>query len=492
MLLVAIVSTPLLAGIVAGLLPWRPLIGWLATVANGAVLALGVLLAAQTANRDPLGALNGILRADSLSSFMVIVIGAIAVLASGQSVRYLSDELGHAHSSRRHASLYTVLVQCFVACMLAAVLAANLGVMWVAVEATTITTTFLVAHRRNARAFEASWKYVIICSVGIALAFMGTVLVYFAGLHPTGTTTVALHGSSALRWTSLMAISTHLDPGVMRLAMALLVLGYGTKVGLAPMHSWLPDAHSQAPAPVSALMSGVLLTVAFYALLRFKAIADGALGVGFCRALLVIVGLGSLVVASSLLISQRDYKRLLAYSSLEHMGLIALGAAAGSALAIAAVLLHILGHGLAKAVLFLASGEMLIVEGSSEIEKVPALLSRRPVLGAIFGFGLIALMGLPPFSLFVSELNMVRAEVAVGLGWAAAISLVLMAVIFAVITTHGRRLLLGESSGSVVAASTSRLVSVPLISGLVACAVFGLLAWPLQPLLHDAAHSLLP
>jgi hydrogenase-4 component F len=273
--------------------------------------------------------------------------------------------------------------------------------------------------------------------------------------------------------------------------MALLVLGYGTKVGLAPMHSWLPDAHSQAPAPVSALMSGVLLTVAFYALLRFKAIADGALGIGYSRTLLVIVGLGSLVVAASLLITQKDYKRMLAYHSIEHMGLIALGAAAGSSLAIAAVLLHILGHGLAKAVLFLASGEILIVEGTSEIEKVPALLARRPVLGGIFGFGLVALLGLPPFSLFVSELNMIRAEVAVGLGWVAGISLVCMAVIFAVVMAHGRHLLLGESDSG-LSMPTSRLVSVPLISGLVACAFFGVIAWPLQPLLHAAARVVVP
>jgi hydrogenase-4 component F len=364
--------------------------------------------------------------------------------------------------------------------------------MWVAVEATTIATTFLVGHRRSDRALEASWKYVVICSVGIALAFLGTVIVYFAALHPRGhvigNVGAPSHGAGVLDWTSLLAVSSHLDPAVMRLAMALLVLGYGTKVGLAPMHSWLPDAHSQAPAPVSALMSGVLLTVAFYALLRFKAIADGTLGVGYSRSLFVIVGLGSLVVAASLLITQRDYKRMLAYHSIEHMGLIALGAAAGSTLAIAAVLLHILGHGLAKAVLFLASGEILIVEGSSEIEKVPALLARRPVLGGIFGFGLVALLGLPPFSLFVSELNMIRAEVAVGLGWVAAISLVCMAVIFAAVMTHGRHLLLGEAPSSSRVTPTPRMVSVPLVAGLVACAVFGVAAWPLQSLLHAAAQ----
>ena len=235
-------------------------------------------------------------------------------------------------------------------------------------------------------------------------------------------------------------------------------------------------------------MSGVLLTVAFYALLRFKAIADGALGPGYPRALLVVAGLASLGVAASLLLTQKDYKRMLAYHSIEHMGLIALGAAAGSSLAIAAVLLHILGHGLAKGVLFLASGEILLAEGTSEIEKIPALLSRRPVLGGIFGFGLVALLGLPPFSLFVSELNMVRAEFTAGLGWAAAIALVCMAVIFAAVMAHGRHLLLGEAAPRGQREAAPRIVAVPLITGLLACAFLGVSAWPLEPLLHAAAR----
>ena len=237
----------------------------------------------------------------------------------------------------------------------------------------------------------------------------------------------------------------HFDPAVMRLALALLVLGYGTKVGLAPMHTWLPDAHSQAPAPVSALMSGVLLTVAFYAILRFKAVADVALGPAFARTLLVIVGLLSLALAASLLIAQRDYKRMLAYSSIEHMGLIALGAAAGIRLAIAAVLLHILGHGLAKSVLFLTSGEILTAEGTSRIDGVRSLVARRPALGGLFGVGLVALLGLPPFSLFTSELVMVRAEFEVGLGWAAVLAMVAMVVVFIAVVGHARHMLLGPA-----------------------------------------------
>ena len=481
MLALVLLLVPAVTGCVAATVPWRHWVGWLCTASLGFVLVTGIVLAALVVHRPALSAFSGVLRVDALSAFMVIVIGAIGLLAVCQSVRYLDHEISSGRSSARHATLYAVLVQGFITAMLLAVVAGNVGVMWVAVEATTIITTFLVGHRRTRGALEASWKYVIICSVGIALAFLGTVLVYLAALHVG-------HGAHvSLQWTSLMSVSHHLDPGVMRLALALLVLGYGTKVGLAPMHSWLPDAHSQAPAPVSALMSGVLLTVAFYVLLRFKAIADGAVGVGFSRMLFVTAGLLSLVVAASLLLSQRDYKRMLAYHSVEHMGLISLGAAAGTPLAIAAVLLHVLGHGLAKAVLFLASGEILLVEGTTEIDQVKALLARRPALGGVFAFGLVALLGLPPFSLFISELNMLRAEVHVGLGWVAAVSLVLMAVIFGSVISHGRHMLFGARPDGEPVHKSPSIVTIPLIGALVGCGAIGVLAWPLDSLLRAAA-----
>jgi hydrogenase-4 component F len=482
MLVLVVLGVPILAGVVSGVLPWNRGIGWIGFAASCTVLVCGIGLSTQVLDEHPVMVFGGTLRVDALSAFMVIVIGVVGALACWQSVRYLEIEIGSDRCSRRHASLYGVLVQLFLAAMLLAVVAGNLGVLWIAIEATTVATTFLVGHRHSRRALEASWKYIVIYSVGIAMAFLGTVLLYLTGLH------AGLHGPTSLNWTALMAVSHHLDPGVMRLAMALVVLGYGTKVGLFPMHSWLPDAHSQAPTPVSALMSGVLLTVAFYAVLRFKAVADGALGAGFTRGLLVTVGLLSLVVAASLLVAQRDYKRMLAYSSMEHMGLIALGAAAGSSLAIAAVLLHMLGHGLAKGVLFLASGEILLAEGTSEIARVKSLLVRRPALGGIFGFGLLALMGLPPFSLFVSELNMVRAEVQVGLAWVAAIALACITVIFAAVLSHGRHLLLGPASGEDAVHKTPAVVAVPLISGLVGCAFLGMVAWPLASLLHAAAQ----
>jgi hydrogenase-4 component F len=480
MLLVALLA-PLAAAAIAAGVGWRPWVGWAGTLAAAVVTADGAGLAVQVVDRGPVTGLGGLLRADALSAFMLIVIGLVSFLATWFGIGYLQAELADGHTTPAGARLYAVLVELFIAAMVLAVLADNLGVMWVAVEATTIATAFLVGHRRTRASLEASWKYVVIGSVGVALAFLGTVLVYFASRHAPGLT------AATLDWTTLVAGAGHLNPGVMRLAAGLLVLGYGTKVGLAPMHTWLPDAHSQAPAPVSALMSGVLLSVAFYALLRYKVIVDGALGPGFMRGLLVAAGLLSLAVAASLLVAQRDYKRMLAYSSIEHMGLIALGAAAGNPLAMAAVLLHILGHGLAKSVLFLGSGEILRTEGTTEIAGVRGLLASRPLLGGSFGLGLLALLGLPPFSLFASEVGIARAGLQAGLGWAVAVALVLLLVIFAAIFSHGQRMLLGEPANHAEAHAASWLAATPIVGGLLLAAGLGVSVWPIERLLHAAA-----
>jgi len=480
-MLATVVLLPAAVAALSALFGWRRWVAWAGVATGVGVLGGGIAVAVRVLGDGAITE-GGILRADALSAWMVIVIGAITLLANLFAVGYLGAELDQGHTDPSAARTYGALVHAFEAAMLLAVLAANVGVMWVAVEGTTLATAFLVGHRRSRGSLEASWKYVVIGSVGIALAFLGTILVSYAAQQAGG------GAEQSLDWATLVSVAPRLDPGVMRIAVALLVLGYGTKVGLAPMHTWLPDAHSQAPAPVSALMSGVLLSVAFYALLRFKVIADAALGPGFMRGLLVAVSLLSLLVSASLLLAQRDYKRMLAYSSIEHMGLISLGAAAGSPLAITGVLLHIFGHGLAKSVLFLASGEMLLTEGSTRIDRVRALLARRPVLGGSFGLGLLALLGFPPFSLFVSELTMIRAEIAAGLVWAVAVQVVLMLVIFIALLDHGRHMLLGAADpGDQAPIRTRPIAAVPLVAGLVACAALGVTVWPAEQLLQRAA-----
>jgi hydrogenase-4 component F len=484
-----VIATPLAAPVVAGVVAraWHGstrVAGWVTVAAAVAILASGVCAAALTVDGDPITAAS-VLRVDALSAVMLIVIGSVGVIATWASIAFVESEVASGDVTVNDLNRYATLVPAFLAAMVLAVLADNLGVLWAAVEATTIVTAFLVGHRRSRASVEATWKYVVICSVGIALAYLGTILVYYAARQ------TSIPSSGALDWSQLAAHADELDPGVMRIAFALLVLGFGAKAGMIPLHSWLPDAHGQAPAPVSALMSGVLLPVAVYALIRYRVIAVQTLSPAFVRTLLLTVALVSLALAASLIIAQRDYKRLLAYSSIEHMALVVIGLAIGTPLAIAAGLLHILGHGLGKAVLFCGAGQVLVSERTTRIAEVTGLLGRRPVLAAAFGAGFLALLGLPPFSLFVSELGLARAAADAGLEWVIAVALTLLVVIFVAIAVQLAPMILGsgppttEPKGSGVSVAVGS--PAPLLVGLSALVVLGVVAWPLDQLLHSAS-----
>ncbi|GAA0532485.1 hydrogenase [Saccharopolyspora subtropica] len=485
-LMLAAVAVPVLGALAQLGAGWRRATCWTSVASAVLVLTAAAALAVEVHRIGPLTALGGMVRIDALSAFMLIVIGAVGSLSTAAMPGYLRGEITAGRATPRSATRHSVLVQLFLAAMVAAVLAANLGVLWVAIEATTIITAFLVGHRRTRAAVEAAWKYVVICSAGIAVALLGTFLLNYAAAHAPG--------AAGLELADLAAHAAEFDPGVTRIAVVLLIIGFGAKAGLAPLHAWLPDAHSQAPAPVSALMSGVLLSVAFYAILRIKVIADAALGTGFTRALLVGMALASLLVAASLLLAQRDYKRMLAYSSIEHLALVALGAAIGTPLALAAALLHILGHGLAKGVAFLGAGRVLQLTGTSRIDEVRGLATRSPLLAGCLGLGVLALIGLPPFSLFASELGIARAGFTTSLGWAIAAALLLVLVIAAALIGHTSRMLLGtppEGPGAATAVSRVPVsIGIALVGGLVACAALGVTAAPLTPLLTDAAQLL--
>ncbi len=473
---------PLGAAAAIALLGWRRPTASAMALAGAVILACGIALAARLDDRPHL-AVGHLLRADHLTATMLIVIGAVGTLSCLASVGYIDGELAHGHTTLRGARHYGLLLGIFLSAMSLAVVANNLGVVWVAIEATTVATAFLVGHRGTRTALEATWKYVIICSVGIAFAFLGTVLLYFAGQHAGG-------GSSALNLDVLLSHATQLDSSVTHLAAGLLLIGYGTKVGLVPFHTWLADAHSQAPAPVSALMSGVLLAVAFSALLRVKSVIDVALGTGFLRAGLLVTGLLTLLVAAALLVGQRDYKRMLAYSSMENMGLIAVAAAGGTELAIAALLLHVVAHGLGKTVLFLSAGQLQAAHDSTSIADVTGLLGRSRVVGMAFAVGTLVLLGLPPFAMFASELSIARGLTANHLAWALGVALLFVLISFAAIAANTARMLLGRADAAAPAILTPVSVTVALTLGVVACVAIGVTAGPLTSLLHHAAAAL--
>jgi hydrogenase-4 component F len=481
LLLIAPIGLPLVAatGFAAG--GWRRLTARAAIVLAAAMLTSAGYLAIVVNHTGPVSIAGGLVRADALTGWMLLIVGAVSLLAMWASPTYLAA----GHASRSRSRWYGLLLNLFVAAMAAAVLSGNLGVLWVAIEATTVVTAFLVGHHGTRTALEAAWKYVLICSAAIAIAFLGLILLYYAARH------AGLDSATALNWTTLVDHADQLDPAVTRIAMGLLVLGFGAKAGLIPLHAWLPDAHSQAPAPVSALMSGVLLSVAFYAVLRFKAIGDAALGTAFLRTLLLVLALATLALAATLLIGQRDYKRMLAYSSMEHMGLIALGAAVGTRLAIAAILLHMAGHGLAKAVAFLSSGHILHRYRSSTISDVRGLVATAPLLGVTFGLAIAALLGFPPAAIFASELGIARAGADAGLGWAIAAGFLLALLAFAAITAAAGRMLLGQPETATTSAEATTTIhpaaAAPLLVGLLAVAALGISTGPLTTLLHNAA-----
>ncbi len=444
--------------------------------ASSIVLASGIFLIAGTTNQA-VSAAGGVLRADALSAYMLAVIGAVGLVSTWGGLGAVPT------GGNNHVGAYDSLLCVFLAAMSLAVLADNIGLMWASVEATTIATAFLVGHHRTRKSLEAAWKYVILGSVGVAIALLGIVLIYAASQGA---------GEPTLSWLSLSHTTLPLDPALIRAGGALAVLGFATKAGLAPMHSWLPDAHSQAPAPVSGLMSGVLLSVALYAILRIQAITNPVIGPDFLRMLLGIGALLSLAVAAALLIRQRDYKRMLAYSSIEHMGVMALGAAIGTA-AVPAVLLYILGHGLIKATLFVLSGRILAVEGTPVIAEVRGLLLRRPGLAIPWIIAMVALLGLPPFSIFFSEVSIILAGWAAGMGLAVGIALLLLLVIFAALARLTVAMVFGTPSGIADSPAPDRSTHgplLPVILALATAAVIVFLAGPVGAVLSRAAAAL--
>jgi hydrogenase-4 component F len=482
-LLLVPILAPLLAATLAVILGWRRLSASVTVLAALSVLISGAVLGLRVQSGQRLG-VGSLLRADALSVTMLIVIGTVGTMATWASIGYIDAELSGGHTDRRGANLYGVLVPTFLAAMSLAVLANNVGVMWVAIEATTVATAFLVGHHRTRAALEATWKYVVICSVGIALAFLGTVLLYFASLH------AGASSGNALNIDVLLAHANRLDPAVTRLAAGLLLLGYGAKAGLVPFHTWLADAHSQSPAPVSALMSGVLLSVAFSALLRIKSVVDLSLGTGFLRTGLLIVGLATLLTAASLLVVQTDFKRMLAYSSMENMGLVAVAAAAGTELAIAALLLQVLAHGIAKTLVFLTSGQLQAAHDSTEISAVTGVLARSPLIGTAFAVGLAVLLGLPPFAMFASELSISRALSGAHLQWALGGALLLVVIAFAALVRNGARMLLGPPEASSPAIAVPGSVGAALVCGVILSVALGLALGPLGQLFQTAATQL--
>ena len=401
------------------------------------LLAIGNLVRA--IHRAAGGVLAGrYLRADSLTSFFLINIAIVFALVLIYSVGYLRHIPEGRFSSPRwfYGLLFLSLFT-----MIAVYLSGNLGLMWIFVEATTLASALLVGFYNTEGAVEAGWKYLIVCTVGIAFALFGTITLYLAAVRS------GVSPESALDWATLMA-TAHKFYGagdLVKIAFVFVTVGYGTKIGFVPMHSWLPDAHAEAPSPISAMLSAVLLNCALYALLRFDAITSRAIGSGFPHTLLLVFGSLSVVVAAFLMVVQRDLKRLLAYSSIEHMGIVALGVGLGGTLGLFGALLHAFNHSIAKSMLFFTAGNVRENFSTLRMEKIRGMARSLPWTSGALVVGSLAIVGLPPFGLFISEFFILTAAFSVGRYQVAALLLISLSVVFGALLYHFQAMLMGES-----------------------------------------------
>ena len=343
---------------------------------------------------------------DDLNTVFLIVGALVGFSTSVFSAGYIAHELQSRRLRRRDLRFYHAMYQLLMFAMNLALVANNIGLMWVAIELATLTTVMMVGLYRTSAALEAAWKYFILGSVGIALALFGTILVYLAAEERLG------EGMTAMAWDHLLHRSATFDPALLNLAFVFLLLGYGTKVGLAPVHAWLPDAHAEGPTPISAVLSGLLLNVALFALLRFKLIMAGNPQVLSPGPMMVTMGLLSLVFAGFMIYRRRDIKRMFAYSSIEHMGITTLAFGLGGPLASFAGLLHMTMHSLTKSAIFFGVGYVSQLEGTQRIADIRGLTQSQPLLGWLLVIGVAAIAGLPPFGMFTSEFLLVTSTCA--------------------------------------------------------------------------------
>jgi hydrogenase-4 component F len=396
----AVLLIPLVAAFVLVLLP-----GYRVTSALNVLASLLTLLAAVSLLfvRPEIGHL---LFVDDLNVVFIVLNALVGFTTSLFSASYIGHELETGRLTPTHLRFYHAMYQAMMFGMNLALLANNIGLLWVAVELATLTTVMMVGLYRTPAALEAAWKYFILGSVGIALALFGTILVYVASQPVIG------EGLDAMTWTILIERAAQFDPSLLNVAFVFLLLGYGTKVGLAPVHAWLPDAHAEGPTPISAVLSGLLLNVALYAVLRFKMLMtanEAALAPG---PLMVTMGLSSLIFASFMLYRRRDIKRLFAYSSIEHMGIITFAFGMGGPLANFAGLLHMTMHSLTKSAIFFAVGNIAQAKGTQKIADIRGLTESHPVLGWGLVVGVVAIAGLPPLGIFMSEFLVVTSTFA--------------------------------------------------------------------------------
>jgi hydrogenase-4 component F len=436
-----VLGIPLAGGVLLALVGhkrWAPEVN--ATMSFATFCAAGVLTARIIAG-GPMLAMEEQFFVDPFNVFLVALTAFVAFTTALFSRPYMRIELHHGRVNAARLRLYHSMYQLFSFTMLLTLLANNVGILWVAMEGATLSTVLLVSLYRTPASLEAAWKYFILCSVGIAQALFGTILLYFAAEKVLGP------GGTSLLWTHLYEVRHELEPTVLSLAFVFLLVGFGTKVGLVPLHNWLPDAHAEGPTPISAVLSGLLLNVALYAVVRSKVLVDGALERNFSGGLMMGFGLLSVVVAAFFLSRQKDIKRMFAYSSIEHMGIMTFAFGMGGAVAAFAGLLHMTVHSLTKSAIFFTVGHASQKTGTQNMDHIRGLIQINPAIGWGLVLGSLAILGMPPFGVFTSEF-MVLTTAMREHPWATPFLLVALGVAFAAIFSRVQPMVFGATTAA--------------------------------------------
>jgi hydrogenase-4 component F len=460
-----LLALPLVIALLSLITANRRLLGAISIVGSASIVLTAFIIARQVFAGSNV-VWGQLIFIDALSALILCLVAIIGFMVALYSLGYLDHDIRAGEFLESRIKWYYFWMFIFVFTMYLALVSANLGIMWVAVEGTTLATALLVGFYNKKNSLEAAWKYIIICTVGITLALFGTLLLHYAAVSVTGE-------SGSLDWQTLRRVAKQLDPMLLKLAFIFALVGFGTKVGLAPMHTWLPDAHSQAPSPISAMLSGVLLNCAFYSIIRFHLVVSEALGSQFSSNLILIFGVLSIAVALPFILIQRDIKRLLAYSSIEHMGIIAAAVGLGSKLALYGAFLHMINHALTKSTLFFIVGKVSQHYRTKRILRIRGVLKTMPVMGPALMIGGLAIAGAPPFSIFMSEFIILSSGFAQGRYVVTSLILFLITLIFTGFIYVMSKMVLGAPPSRVKVGEQGKLTIAVILLSLVPVVIFG-------------------
>ncbi len=481
LIVVFLLLTPLVGGILVTFFRKKRIIE-IVTISSASLVLIQVFfILSIIINEKTLSAFGNAFYIDSFGAVILLPISIVGFVSVLYSKNYMGRQYHIGLVDDRHIVRYYQGLSIFLLSMLVVPITNNLGVMWVTVEATTLISVLLIMLYFKENAIEAAWKYLIIATVGLSFALIGTVFFYYANI-------TAGSSEDAMNWTGMVHNSKLFDPSLVKIAFVFILVGYGTKAGLAPMHTWLPDAHSEAPTPVSALLSGVLLNCALYGIIRFHIVSSGTLGPAFSNQLLIILGVVSIGIAAASIYFQKDMKRMLAYSSVEHMGIVSLGIGFGGLFGIYGAILQIINHAIAKPLMFFASGTVSQKYETKVMSKIKGIIQVMPITGALFLIGGFALVGMPPFNIFLSEFLVLSSGFQSGQFLVTIIVISFLVITFAVFLRHLIKMTFGNPVTEMKKDDMGKLAIVPMAILASLVIIFGFyIPEQLQTLVHNAS-----